>query len=149
PVLVDAQTLEVTDNRPLPWYMTALLLSEPLHFGDYGGMPMKILWAVLDVITIILLGSGLYLWLARGRKAPGQEDRAPEQQRAKRSAASRDYKSASITNMQQMWQTPAALAVITAVGLIAALVGDGWMDVLSWAALAVPVAVMMWKWGKQ
>ena len=149
PVLVDAQTLEVTDNRPLPWYMTALLLSEPLHFGDYGGMPMKILWAVLDVITIILLGSGLYLWLARGRKVPGQEDRAPEQQRAKRSAASRDYKSASITNMQQMWQTPAALAVITAVGLIAALVGDGWMDVLSWAALAVPVAVMMWKWGKQ
>src|SRR5690606_24912667 len=31
PVLVDAQTLQVTDNRPLPWYMTALLLSEPLH----------------------------------------------------------------------------------------------------------------------
>src|SRR5690606_27655665 len=35
PVLVDAQTLKVTDNRPPPWYMTALLLSEPLHFGDY------------------------------------------------------------------------------------------------------------------
>lgn len=67
PVLVDAQTLQVTDNRPLPWYMTALLLSEPLHFGDYGGMPMKVLWALLDIITIIVLGSGLYLWWARGR----------------------------------------------------------------------------------
>lgn len=70
PVLVDAQTLQVTDNRPLPWYMTALLLSQPLHFGDYGGVPMKILWAALDIITIILLGSGLYLWLARRRTPP-------------------------------------------------------------------------------
>lgn len=74
PVLVDAQTLQVTDNRPLPWYMTALLLSQPLHFGDYGGVPMKILWAALDIITIILLGSGLYLWLARRRTSPARKD---------------------------------------------------------------------------
>ncbi|RBP39523.1 putative iron-regulated membrane protein [Eoetvoesiella caeni] len=78
PVLVDAQTLQVTDNRPLPWYMTALLLSQPLHFGDYGGMPMKILWAALDIITIILLGSGLYLWLARRRNPAAPEDQPTE-----------------------------------------------------------------------
>ena len=39
-----------------------------LHFGDYGGLPLKILWALLDVVTIVVLGSGLYLWWAR-RKA--------------------------------------------------------------------------------
>src|SRR5690606_7779104 len=33
PVLIDARTLQVTDSRPLPWYMTALLISQPLHFG--------------------------------------------------------------------------------------------------------------------
>lgn len=65
PVLVDAETGAMTDTRPLPWYVTTLLLSQPLHFGDYGGMPMKIIWAVLDVITIVVLGSGLYLWVAR------------------------------------------------------------------------------------
>jgi len=65
PVLVDAQTAKVTDSRPLPWYVTTLLVSQPLHFGDYGGMPMKVIWALLDVITIIVLGSGLYLWLKR------------------------------------------------------------------------------------
>jgi uncharacterized iron-regulated membrane protein len=67
PVLVDTQTAKVTDSRELPWYVTALLVSQPLHFGDYGGMPMKIIWAVLDGITIAVLGSGLYLWYSRRR----------------------------------------------------------------------------------
>jgi uncharacterized iron-regulated membrane protein len=43
-----------------------LLLSQPLHFGDYGGLPLKILWALLDILTIVILGSGVYLWLKRG-----------------------------------------------------------------------------------
>jgi uncharacterized iron-regulated membrane protein len=52
----------------------------PLHFGDYGGMPFKIIWAVLDVITIMVLGSGLYLWLWRAprvRREPAAEIAAP------------------------------------------------------------------------
>ena len=67
PALIDAQTGRLTDMRPMPWYAQALLLSQPLHFGDYGGLPLKILWAVLDVITIVVLISGLYLWLGRRR----------------------------------------------------------------------------------
>jgi len=70
PVLVDAQTNKITANPTLPWYLTALLVSQPLHFGDYGGMPMQILWALLDIATIIVLGSGLYLWLKRGKTVP-------------------------------------------------------------------------------
>jgi uncharacterized iron-regulated membrane protein len=73
PVLVDTQTAKVTDSRELPWYVTALLVSQPLHFGDYGGMPMKIIWAVLDGITIVVLGSGLYLWYARRRDVETDE----------------------------------------------------------------------------
>jgi uncharacterized iron-regulated membrane protein len=69
PVLVDAGTGQVTDQRTLPWYLTALLLSQPLHFGDYGGAGMQFLWALLDLATIAVLGSGLYLWLKRGRAA--------------------------------------------------------------------------------
>ncbi|MDM0077039.1 PepSY-associated TM helix domain-containing protein [Variovorax sp. J2P1-59] len=70
PVLVDAQTGVITASPRLPWYLTALLVSQPLHFGDYGGMPMQILWALLDIATIIVLGSGLYLWLKRGNTVP-------------------------------------------------------------------------------
>lgn len=65
PVLVDARTAQVTAAPELPWYLTALLVSQPLHFGDYGGMPMKIIWALLDIATIVVLGSGLYLWVRR------------------------------------------------------------------------------------
>ena len=68
PVLVDALTGRVTDHVDLPWYLTALLVSQPLHFGDYGGVPMQILWAVLDIVTIVVLGSGLYLWWVRRKK---------------------------------------------------------------------------------
>ncbi len=74
PVLIDAKTLDLTAVVERPWYMDALGMSQPLHFGDYGGMPMKILWAVLDVLTIIVLGSGLYLWWVRRRVARPVED---------------------------------------------------------------------------
>jgi uncharacterized iron-regulated membrane protein len=67
PALIDAETGLLTDVRPMPWYVTALLYSQPLHFGDYGGLLLKLLWAVLTGFTIIVLGSGLYLWLGKHR----------------------------------------------------------------------------------
>lgn len=67
PALVDAETAKLTEIREMPWYIKVLLLSQPLHFGDYGGMPLKILWAFLDIVTIVVLSSGLYLWLSRRR----------------------------------------------------------------------------------
>ncbi|TEL83046.1 PepSY domain-containing protein [Pseudomonas aeruginosa] len=69
PALIDAQTGELTDMREMPLYVKTLLLSQPLHFGNYGGMPLKIVWALLDLISIVILASGLYLWLGR-RKTP-------------------------------------------------------------------------------
>lgn len=72
PALIDGETGELTDVRPMPWYTHALLISQPLHFGDYGGLPLKILWAVLDVFTIVVLGSGLYLWLGKGPSTAGR-----------------------------------------------------------------------------
>ncbi|MDA9443468.1 peptidase [Bradyrhizobium sp. CCBAU 51745] len=75
PVLLDGETGEVADSRALPLYLQALLISQPLHFGDYGGTPLKLIWAALDGLTIVVIGSGLYLWLARRRKkAPARRD---------------------------------------------------------------------------
>lgn len=69
PVLIDAVTVHLTGVYDLPWYLRALQVSRPLHFGDYGGFPMKMLWALLDIITIVLLGSGVYLWITRRKVA--------------------------------------------------------------------------------
>jgi uncharacterized iron-regulated membrane protein len=69
PVLVDALNSQVTASEALPWYLTMLQLSQPLHFGDYGGVPMKIIWALLDIATLFVLISGLFLWWAKHRRA--------------------------------------------------------------------------------
>ena len=62
PALIDAETGTFTAARPMPWYYQALSLSRPLHFGDYGGLPLKLLWAALTLFTIHVLGTGLYLF---------------------------------------------------------------------------------------
>jgi uncharacterized iron-regulated membrane protein len=77
--LIDAETGQLTTVYHMPWYAKALLLSQPLHFGDYGGLPLKVIWALLDVLTIIVLGSGLYLWIGKFRPARAA---APLAQRA-------------------------------------------------------------------
>ena len=58
PILVDARTGKLEGVVTMPWYLRALEVSRPLHFGDYGGLPLKIIWVLLDI-------SGLYLWLSR------------------------------------------------------------------------------------
>ncbi len=75
PALVDAKTGQLTDMRAMPWYANALFLSQPLHFGDYGGLPLKIIWALFDVATIVVLVSGLYLWFARNKAVKAHLDR--------------------------------------------------------------------------
>ena len=39
---------------------------------------------------------------------------------------------------------PAALALLSLLGLLLALTGDGWRDTLSWAALSAPVFAVIW-----
>lgn len=76
--MVDALSGEVTDTPQMPWYLTALLISQPLHFGDYAGMPMQIIWALLDIASIVVLCSGLYLWLKRSRRTSNASPEEPE-----------------------------------------------------------------------
>ena len=65
PALVDARSSQLTDARTMPAINQALMMSKPLHFGDYGGLPLKIIWAVMTLITIWVLGTGILLWLRR------------------------------------------------------------------------------------
>lgn len=69
PALVDAATAELTETRDMPLHIRALFISRPLHFGDYGGILLKFVWASLDIACIVVLVSGLYLWWGRRRVA--------------------------------------------------------------------------------
>ena len=82
PVLIDAQSAQVIAAPVPPWYVQALALSQPLHFGDYGGMALKFVWAILDAAAIFVLGSGLYLTFRSGSRAvmPEPDTQASEAQ---------------------------------------------------------------------
>ncbi len=75
-LLVNPDTGDVLRAGERPWYVTLFQLSQPLHYGDYGAMPLKVLWAALDLLTIVVLGSGLYLWVARRRRTGDRRKQA-------------------------------------------------------------------------
>jgi len=74
PALIDAENGQLVTARGLPWYLRALQVSRPLHFGDYGGLPLKIIWALLDLVTIVVLGSGIFLWAGKWRSRDATKD---------------------------------------------------------------------------
>jgi hypothetical protein len=43
-----------------------------------------------------------------------------------------------------IWGWPVVLALLTAVGLLSALLGDGAWDAASWVALGIPTGVCVW-----
>ena len=48
------------------------------------------------------------------------------------------------TDSSGVWAMPILLGVLSAVGLVAALLSSGLGDWISWVALAVPVIVSFW-----
>lgn len=44
----------------------------------------------------------------------------------------------------RIWTAPIVLGVLTAVGLVSALLSDSAGDVLAWLTLGTPVAVVFW-----
>ncbi|HTJ12646.1 MAG TPA: PepSY-associated TM helix domain-containing protein [Dinghuibacter sp.] len=65
PALVDAGTGKLDVVVRMPFYLRAIEVSRPLHFGDYGGTPLKVIWAVFDLVAIGVLISGIVLWAKR------------------------------------------------------------------------------------
>ncbi|WP_325341076.1 PepSY-associated TM helix domain-containing protein [Xylophilus sp.] len=129
PVLVDAATGALAGTRRLPWYMQALFLAQPLHFGNYGGWPLKLLWAALDLATIVVLWTGLRLWLGRRRGTAAAAPPAPDA--PARSAPPRRH-----------FAEPVALGLLAIAGLVACLVGDGFLQAAGIVAVALPLAAI-------
>ena len=63
--VINAYSGELIATPAMPWYITTLLLAQPLHFGNYGGIGLKIAWALLCMATIALLLSGLGFVVAK------------------------------------------------------------------------------------
>ncbi|MFV3129330.1 hypothetical protein [Niveispirillum sp. KHB5.9] len=56
----------------------------------------------------------------------------------------RDTTSRSRQSLWAVFAAPIIIAILSTVGLVVALAGDGWHDILSWLTLGVPVAAIVW-----
>jgi uncharacterized iron-regulated membrane protein len=75
--MVDAATGELTVATQAPVYIKALLVSQPLHFGDYAGLPLKVLWSVFTLLTTLITANGVYLWWIGRRRRDPRGDEVP------------------------------------------------------------------------
>lgn len=66
--LVDAETGKVATVKEPPLYLQAIFLSQPFHFGDYGGLPLKLLWTACVWLTLFITANGAWLWWERRRR---------------------------------------------------------------------------------
>ncbi|XBQ16469.1 MAG: PepSY-associated TM helix domain-containing protein [Oceanicaulis sp.] len=92
-----------------------------LHFGSFGGLPVKLLYAALGLALCVVISSGITLWLAkresRGKPSPGL-DRAWT---------------------AVIWGGPALLAVCL-VASVAGLAPGGALPVIFWLGLVALIA---------
>lgn len=56
-----------------------------------------------------------------------------------------DRRTASQTNWR-VFRWPLLIGIMSLVGLVSALIGDGWYDVLSWLCLGACVVLMVAAW---
>lgn len=68
-ILVSAISGDVIETIELPWFIKIIALSQPLHFGDYGGLALKLLWTSCAWLTLFITGNGAWLWWTRRRKS--------------------------------------------------------------------------------
>lgn len=65
--MVDAATGEIARKLEMPTYLQAIFLAEPLHFGNYGGLPLKLFWSLCSVLTLFITANGAWLFFDRRR----------------------------------------------------------------------------------
>jgi uncharacterized iron-regulated membrane protein len=138
PVLVSAVDGSLAGSRGMPWYVKTLALSEPLHFGDYGGLPLKVVWALLDLFAIAILITGVYLWIVRRRGAVNEGGSGAAVTAPRRLAPQ---------SLIAVFRAPALLLLLSGLGLAAALFVSGALD--AWAALAVASTIAAVAWARR
>lgn len=124
-VIVDAASGAVNEVRELPLYLKTLVLSEPLHFGDYGGLPLKILWLAFTLMLLMMPISGLIIFYQRKKK------RAPVALPAARTP------SRPSRRWSHPFLLPGVFFLMTALAVTTALFGEGAVDAFA-AAIGLP-----------
>lgn len=66
-LFIDAVSAQLIKTTYLPWYLNFLIASESLHFGNYGGVGLKIIWTILSILSTIIPITGTLIYINRKR----------------------------------------------------------------------------------
>ncbi|WP_413557629.1 PepSY-associated TM helix domain-containing protein [Bdellovibrio sp. HCB209] len=132
-VVVDAATGTQGEVRELPWYMEITLASEPLHFGNYGGLFLKIVWLGFSIFSLLLPIFGLVLYYKRKRQAHVKGATMESRKLAKDSKL-----------MQSSYAIPSILFVVTSAMILGAYIVGGVFATVASVVLLVPLALTSW-----
>lgn len=129
-VLVDGKTGEITEARSLPWYLKAAILSEPLHFGNYGGLPLKFIWMGFGLLGLFLSISGPYLTYLKRKKA---------------GVRGRETKEKPRKSQHSPYLVPSYYGLLTISGCLIAMSSQPYWDLLSCVLVAIPLFLLLKK----
>lgn len=137
-VVVNSKTAMLTEIVELPLYLKIVLLSEPLHFGDYGGVFLKVVWAFFTLCSLAVAMFGISSFFMKRRQ---RKQAAP-----RRSVVTVRPHSESVFKFLSQFPPyflPAVLLVISIVGIISSLFLQGWLELLALGVLILPLAALM------
>jgi len=85
-VSLDAETARVLAvDKPADWPLAKQIVqaATPLHYAEWGGMPLRVLWSFIGLIPPVLFVSGLLIWWEpiRARRSTARAAAARELER--------------------------------------------------------------------
>jgi uncharacterized iron-regulated membrane protein len=74
--LLTGELGELSKLREQPFWTRMTTLLKPLHFGDYGGLGIKLLYSFFGLMPGLLSVSGFVIWVSRGKKEVSKVNKA-------------------------------------------------------------------------
>ena len=72
--LINAYDAELSLTVDLPWYITMIYIAVPLHFGDFGGLPLRIVYAFFGLSAGALSVTGFIMYAIKYRRRKREAD---------------------------------------------------------------------------
>lgn len=66
------------DIRKAGWWEKVADTFRPLHYGTFGGWPIKVLWSIGGLMPGILAVSGFLIWISRRKRRPAVTASTPQ-----------------------------------------------------------------------
>lgn len=121
-------------TEPLPAYLSFAAASLDLHIHNHDTITLKIIWAVLDIIIIVVIVTGFVGWWKRSANVKRNN--------------SNGYFPVEALPAKSIWQIPVLVFVLSVAGMVFPLYGTNG-ELVGAAMLFVAIIICLWYWYKR